>query len=122
MKRHLRKTKKVKKGGYYSFNGALGTGAPNWTHHSEMRDGIESRAGNGMKAGRRRKHKKTRRMRGGMKWGTTAGSFVGTGSRGLADIVPTASGRTAPGDPNLGAFNNSGVQPGGGFKSFIRAH
>jgi hypothetical protein len=116
-----KKTLKVKKGGYYGFNGAVGTGAPNWTSHSEMGlSSIAHRSGNGMYGrGRKRKGKKSTRKlkRGGGSFGQVSQTFQGTGARGMADAVGVSANK--PGFATQGQFNNFGAQPGSGFKSFI---
>jgi hypothetical protein len=121
------KRRKTVRGGYYSFDGAVGTGAPSWGRGSEMGpftvDKINAGAQYGR--GRRRKSKKTRRHRrksmrggGGTKYGAVAASFNGTGSRGMANFVPTNTKYPPFGGPAQGAFNNAGAQPGSGFGSF----
>jgi hypothetical protein len=52
--------KKNMKGGYYSFNGSLATGAPNWGSGSEMGEFALSRVGNNALYGgsRRRRHRR----------------------------------------------------------------
>lgn len=72
-------------------------------------------------AGRRRRHtKKTRKHRGGGRFGGVSASFQGTGSRGLADFKPIVT-RDGSGAAAGGAFNNFGAQPGSGFSSFVKA-
>jgi hypothetical protein len=118
-----RKTLRVKKGGYYGFSGALGTGAPAWSRSSEMGDySISSRGGNtqyGRGRKRKGKGKKTRRMKGGGSFGAVSASYQGTGSRGLADVVGVTTKYPAPGGAAGGGFNNFGAQPGSGHGSFI---
>ena len=53
-KRGHKKTKKVRKGGFYSFNGAVAPGAANWGRGSEYGDFAESRVGNNAIYGRGR--------------------------------------------------------------------
>jgi hypothetical protein len=84
----------VKKGGYYGFDGKVGTGAPLWKTSQEV--GIPSYV---TKGGRRRK---TRKVRGGTRFQSATAGFVGTGSRGVADYVDVGSTR---GPSALGAFN-----------------
>jgi hypothetical protein len=55
---------------------------------------------------------------GGVKYGAVSASFVGTGSRGIADRVGTNTKYPPFGGPAQGAFNNAGAQPGSGFGSF----
>ena len=108
-----RRTRKLK-GGYYSFSGAVGTGAPNWTRASEVPtpDYVS-------KGARRRKHKKgrkTRKMKGGGAFGATSASFQGTGSRGIADFVAAdTKGPYVNGGAAKGAFNDYGAKPGSSF-------
>ena len=115
-KRGTRRRKQ--RGGYYSFNGAVGTGAPSWGSGSEMGQFAVDKGGNignlnpgnVIQYGRGRKRKsrgrKTRRMRGGGKYGAVASSFVGTGSRGIADAVGTNTKYPPFGGPAQGAFND----------------
>jgi len=84
----------VKKGGYYGFDGKVGTGAPLWKTSQEV--GVPSYV---TKGGRRRK---TRKIRGGTRFQSATAGFVGTGSRGVADYVDVGSTRGASA---LGAFN-----------------
>jgi hypothetical protein len=119
-KRGTRRHKK-QRGGFYSFNGAVGTGAPAWSRGSEMGGFVVDKSGNignmgpdGMRPpiqygrGRKRKSRgrKTRRMRGGGKYGAVAASYVGTGSRGIADRVGTNTKYPPFGGPAHGAFND----------------
>jgi len=125
MPRKGRKT--LKKGGFYSFTGDVGTGAAKWTSHSEMGDySISNRGGNTFYgAGRKRKGKgkgkgkgKTRRrMRGGSKYGEVSASYQGTGDRGFANYVGISPNK--PGFATQGEFNNYGAQPGSGHASFL---
>lgn len=113
-----RKTmKKAKKGGYYSFNGALATGAADWSRHTEVPAGMANRGGNAQMGGKKRKGgKKTRKAkRGGGYFGQAVAGFTGTGNRGLANYpdVSAPTGKAAG-----GAFNDNGAKPGD-FKSFI---
>ena len=150
-KKHRRATKRrTTKGGFYAFDGALAPGAPSWGRGSEMGDFAVSRLGNNaigaggrrkkrggadkkplpidipdappMDAGRRKKHRKTKRrtMRGGARFGAVAASFTGTGERGMANYVSTNTKYPPFGGPEGGAFNNAGAQPGSGFGSFVR--
>jgi hypothetical protein len=84
----------VKKGGYYGFDGKVGTGAPLWKTSQEV--GVPSYV---TKGGRRRK---TRKVRGGTRFQSATAGFTGTGSRGIADYVDVGSTR---GPSALGAFN-----------------
>lgn len=114
-KKHRKTGKKTKRGGYYGFSGALGTGAPAWSTAQEVPQ---------VTGGRRKKRggKKTRKAkRGGSKWGGVAASFTGEGSRGLGDYKQIPSGRAEAGVAAGGQFNNFGAQPGSGFGSFVTA-
>jgi len=84
----------VKKGGYYGFDGKVGTGAPLWKTSQEV--GVPSYV---TKGGRRRK---TRKVRGGTRFQSATAGFTGTGSRGIADYVDVGSTRGASA---LGSFN-----------------
>lgn len=124
-RRHAKKGGKTQKGGYYSFSGAVGTGAPAWSRHSEMGDyAVSSRGGNTQfGSSRRRKHTKGKKAKkGGSRFGAVSASYQGTGSRAIADYVPTNTKVPPFGPAQLGAFNNAGAQPGSGFGSFIKAH
>ena len=121
-RRHTKKRrthKKKMKGGFYSFNGALGSGAPAWSTGSEMGQFAVDKGGN-IQYGRGRKRKtrgrKTRRMRGGSKYGGVSAGFGGDGSRGLANYVGSST-RNPTGDAALGAFNDNGGKSGD-FSSF----
>ncbi len=149
-KKHHKATRRrrVTKGGFYAFDGAIAPGAPSWGRGSEMGDFAISRLGNNaiaaggrrrrskkraggkplpidipdtpaMDAGRRRKTRK-RRMRGGGKFGAVSATFTGTGERGMANYGPTNTKFPPFGGPAGGAFNNAGAQPGSGFGSFVR--
>jgi hypothetical protein len=125
-KKAHKKTRKTKRGGYYGFSGAVGTGAPGWTQGSEMGDwAISSRGGNtqhgrGRKA--RKGGKKTRKVkRGGGSFGAVSASFEGTGTRGLIDVKGVDTKGAPAGSAAGGAFNNFGAQPGSGFGSFVTA-
>jgi len=121
-KHSRRRTARSKKGGYYSFNGAVGTGAPNWTRESELGDASISSRGNNAQYGRGRKRKggkKRKTMRGGTKFGQVSATFQGTGARGVADAIGVSVNK--PGFPTQGQFNNFGAQPGSGYGSFITA-
>ena len=117
-----RKNKKALKGGFYSFAGAVGTGAPNYTRHTEMQDPeVGTRGGNSQYfvGGKRRKGKgkKTRKMKGGTYFGQAVAGFTGHGvGRGMGGFqdVSSPQGKAAGGD-----FNNYGAQPGSGHSNFI---
>ena len=107
-----RRTRKALKGGYYSFSGAVGTGAPNWSRGSEVPTPSFVKAG----GRRRRAHKKgarrTRKHRGGGSFGATSASYQGTGARGIADFVPVdTKGAYVNGGAAKGAFNDFGAKP-----------
>ena len=85
----------VKKGGYYGFDGKVGTGAPLWKTSQEV--GVPSYV---TKGGRRRR--KTRKVRGGTRFQSTTAGFTGTGTRGIANYEDVGSTRGASA---LGAFN-----------------
>jgi hypothetical protein len=118
-----RHKKTAKKGGYYGFNKALSTGAVDWKTGSESGEFTVGRAGNAMRGGktRRKSLKKSRRrkMKGGSKYGATSASFVGTGHRGMINVVPTNT--KGPGPAAHGAFNDKGAGPGnfGSFKGLL---
>ena len=115
--RKARKTRKVKRGGYYGFSGALATGAPAWDRKSEMASEVAGRAGNTF-GGRRKKSKKTRKTkRGGGSFAQAVAGFTGQGTaRGMGGHQDVSS---PAGKAQEGAFNNHGAQPGSGFGSFI---
>ena len=98
-----RSSRRKMRGGYYSFDGAVGTGAPNYTSHTEVP----------VTGGRKRKVRKTRRkMRGGNAYGAVSASYQGTGSRGIADFVGTdTKGPYSNGGAAKGAFNYYGAKP-----------
>lgn len=115
-----RRRKTAKKGGFYSFNGSLATGAPAWGRGSEMAPEVAGRAGN-TTGGRRRKSakkggRKTRKTRrGGGSFAQAVAGFTGVGTaRGLGGFqdVSSPAGKAAGGQ-----FNDYGAKPGD-FKSF----
>ena len=85
----------VKKGGYYGFDGKVGTGAPLWKTSQEV--GVPSYV---TKGGSRRR--KTRKVRGGTRFQSATAGFTGTGTRGIANYEDVGSTRGASA---LGAFN-----------------
>jgi hypothetical protein len=89
---------KGKRGGYYGFEGNVGTGAPLWTK------GDETATPDYAKGGKRRR--KTRK--GGMRFSVASASFKGTGSRGVADYV---DGGSTKGPAAQGAWNDFGAKP-----------
>jgi len=91
------------RGGYYSFNGAVGTGAPNYTSHTEVP------VTGGRRKGRKgRKTRKIRKMRGGGSYGAVSASFQGTGVNGVANYSPVnTTGPYSHGGAAHGAFNNA---------------
>lgn len=113
MKRRHRRTRKMK-GGYYSFSGAVGTGAPNWTRASEMpTPDYVSKGGRRRRSGKARR---TRKLKGGSRFGTTSASYQGTGSRGIADFKAVdTKGAYVNGGSLQGAFNDYGAKPGTSF-------
>jgi len=122
-KKH-RMTRRKLRGGFYGAKGAIAPGAMEWGRGSEMGHwAVSSRGGNTMYGARRsRKHrgKKTRKHRGGGRFGGVSASFQGTGSRGIADFKPIVT-RDGSGSAAGGAFNNFGAQPGSGFSSFVKS-
>jgi len=117
-------TKKVRKGGYYGFNGAVSTGAADWARGSEMGDfSISNRGGNSMYGRGRKKTKgkgrKTlrRKMKGGGSFGNVSASFQGDGERGIANTHGVTT-RVFGGEAAGGEFNNFGGKPGN-FSNFI---
>lgn len=110
-----RRTRKLK-GGFYSFSGAVGTGAPNWTRGAEVPtpDYVSKGGRRRRRAGR--KSRKTRRMKGGGTFGATSASYQGTGARGIADYVAVdTKGPYVNGGAGGGAFNDFGAKPGSSF-------
>lgn len=123
-KKHTMRRRKHR-GGYYGAVGAIAPGAMEWGRGSEMGDWAISNRGANAQYGRGRKRrgtnsKKTRRMRGGNKFGAVSASYQGTGSRGIADYVQTNTKYPPFGPAQLGAFNNAGAQPGSGHASFVK--
>jgi len=120
-KKNRKRTRKVKRGGYYGFTGDLGSqGAANWRSGSEMGDySLSSIGGKGAHHyGNGRKNKKRRKtMRGGTAYGLANVGLTGNGAiRGLGGYEDVGG---YPGSAAEGAFNNFGAQPGSGYKSFI---
>jgi hypothetical protein len=119
VKSSRRKTKKAtKKGGYYSFSGALGTGAPAWSRANENLP-FEDRGGNAQMGGRKKRKggMKTRKVkRGGLRFGQSNAGFTGVGTaRGLGgyqDVSTPGLGKAAGGE-----FADHGAKPGD-FSSF----
>lgn len=117
-----RTTRRKHRGGYYGAVGAIAPGAMQWGRGSEMGNwAVSSRGGNTQYGAGRRKtrSKKTRKHRGGGRFGGVSASFQGSGSRGMADYVPTVT-RDGSGAAAGGAFNNFGAQPGSGYSSFVK--
>jgi len=117
-KRGTRRHKK-QRGGFYSFQGGLAPGAASWGRGSEMGQFAVDKGGNignlnpqnVIQHGRGRKRKsrgrKTRRrMKGGIKYGAVAGSFDGSGYRGMANFVGTNTKYPPFGGAAQGAFND----------------
>lgn len=117
--------RKVKKGGYYGAAGPI-PGAPGagmqWNAGSEMGGfSLSSRGGNAIYgSGRKRKMTRRKARRGGSKFGGVSASYQGQGTNGLINVSAVNT-RGAPGQAAQGAFNNFGVQPGGGYGSFVKA-
>ena len=118
--RRRKTAKKGKKGGYYSFSGAVGTGAPAYSRGNENLP-FENRGGNAQLGGRKKRKggKKTRKVkRGGLRFGQANAGFTGDGAaRGLGgyqDVSVPGVGKAAGGE-----FANFGAQPGSGYGSFI---
>lgn len=123
-KKHSRRHKKVKKGGFYGASGAIAPGAMEWKAGSEMGGfSVSSRGGNTQYGASRhkgsKKGKKTRKMRGGGKFGGVSASFTGSGERGMANYVGVNT-RGGTGSPAGGMFNYHGALPGSGGDSFVR--
>lgn len=129
MPRKSRRSKrKTRRGGFYSFNGALNTGSPAWSASSEMGKFAVDKGGNigdprkgsqPMQFGRGRRRTRRRTTRGGgTKFGAVSASFTGTGQRGIANFSGTNTKFPPFGGAAQGAFNNAGAQPNSGFKSF----
>lgn len=120
-KKH-RTTRRKHRGGYYGAVGALAPGAMQWGRGSEMGNwAVSSRGGNTQYGAGRRKSrgKKTRKHRGGGKFGGVSASYQGSGSRGMADFSGVIT-RDGSGSAAGGAFNNFGAQPGSGYSSFVK--
>jgi len=113
-------TKRRHRGGFYGMTGSIGPGAALWSRGSEMGVAeINGRAQNGMIGqGRRKKTRKTRRRRGGSRYGAVYASYPGTGARGTADFVPGT--HKPENTAAFGKFNNYGAGPGQ-FTSFVKA-
>lgn len=118
-KGHATRRRKMK-GGFYGAAGQIpgAPGAMQWNKGTEVAPPAYAKSG-----GRRRKSKKStrrRKMRGGGTFGGVSASFQGSGSRGMANYAPIVT-RDGSGSAAGGAFNNHGVQPGGGFSSFLKS-
>jgi hypothetical protein len=118
-KRKTRRQRKMR-GGFYSFAGAVGPGAANYTRGSEMGQFAVDKGGNignlnpqnviQYGRGRRKSRgRKTRRMRGGGKYGGVSASFQGSGSRGMADYAGINTRGPELGEAANGAFNDKGA-------------
>lgn len=126
-KKH-RMTRRKLRGGFYGAKGAIpgAPGAMEWSRGSEMGPwSVGSRGGNTQYGARRRhsrKHrgKKTRKQRGGSRFGGVSASFQGSGVRGMADFKPIVT-RDGSGAAAGGAFNYHGTTPGSGFSSFVKS-
>jgi hypothetical protein len=129
-KKHTRRRKA--RGGYYGFNGALGTGAASWSRGSEAGDyaaGLGDRGGNSfpLTGGRKRRgsrgklaRRTRRKTRGGGKFGGVSASYTGNGTNGLISPVAITT-RDGTGGAAEGAFNDNGAKSGD-LSSFVRAH
>jgi len=119
-RRHTKKkTQKRRKlrGGYYGASGAIAPGAMAWTSGSEMGGFAVDKGGNignmrdTIQYGRGRKRKsrgrKTRRMKGGGKYGGVSASFEGSGSRGIADYAGVNTRVPPLGGSSYGEFNDA---------------
>jgi hypothetical protein len=103
-----RKRKTMKKGGFYSFSGAVGPGAANWTR------GTEVPVLGGRK--KRKSSKKTKKVKkGGLRFAQANVGFTGVGTaRGLGGYQDVS----APGGKaEFGSFADNGAKPGD-FSSF----
>ena len=110
-----RVTRKMR-GGYYGASGAIAPGAMGWARAEEMPVTSGVMAGKSTSGGGRVKKKKSRsrKMRGGSRYGAVSGSFTGEGHRGLANMTPVNA-KSDSGPSALGAFNNYGAAPGSKF-------
>jgi hypothetical protein len=126
-RRHTKKrgTRRRKmKGGFYSFTGGLGPGAPSWGAGSEMGGYAVDKGGNignmgpnGTRpeiqygSGRRRKSRgrktRRRRMRGGGKYGGVSASFGGSGVNGMANYDGINTRVPPLGGSAYGGFNDA---------------
>jgi hypothetical protein len=120
-RRHTKKkTQKRRKlrGGYYGASGAIAPGAIAWTAGSEMGSFAVDKGGNigNMRngtqpiqygRGRKRRGRKTRRMKGGGKYGGVSASFQGSGSRGMADYAGVNTRVPPLGGSAYGEFNDA---------------
>ena len=124
-KKTLRRRTK-RRGGYYGASGAIAPGAMAYTAGSEMGAYTADQINAGAQVGhgrrrksRGRKSRKSRKHRGGGRYGGVSASFTGDGVRGIANYSGINT-RAPPlnGPAALGAFNNGGAQPGSGHASF----
>ena len=113
-----RKTRRRKhRGGYYGATGAIAPGAMEWGRGSEMGQWAAEK-GVQYGRGRRTRKCKSRKHRGGGKFGGVSASFGGQGERGLANYDGVIT-RTPVGSAAGGAFNNfADAAPRG--SSFVR--
>ena len=108
-KRKTAKKSASKRGGYYGFSGALGTGAPAW----EKKEEVPVLAGGRRKS--KKGSKKTRKAkRGGLRFGQAVAGYTGTGDRGLANYPDVSA---PSGKAEFGSFGDNGAKPGD-FSSF----
>lgn len=120
-----RSTRRKHRGGYYGAVKAIAPGAMEWGRGSEMGEyAISNRGGNAQYGSSRRskRSKRTRKHRGGSRFGAVSASYQGTGSRGMIDVYPVDTKGAPPGSSAGGAFNNFGAQPGSGYGSFVKAN
>lgn len=110
--RALKTRRRSMRGGYYGAAGPLAPGAMEWKQGSEVGPFVANRGGNVQAGGKRR-----RKMKGGGSFGAVSAGFVGTGHRGLGNVVPVnTKGPPHHGSAQHGAFND--MAAGRGFKSF----
>lgn len=110
-KQGRRTRRRTMRGGYYGAAGPLAPGAMKWAAGSEVGPFVANRGGNVQAGGRRRK------MRGGGSFGAVSAGFVGTGHRGLGNVVAlNTKGPPHHSTAKHGAFND--MAAGRGFKSF----
>ncbi len=87
------RTRKMRGGNGYGFDGAIAPGAPMWgANMTSVADGAPYKpmVGARRRKSRKGKSRRTRRrsMRGGGSVGSVGAGFAGSGSRGIADFAP----------------------------------